>query len=88
MQTKWEVFTDCYPSISFMQNIATFCIAIYIVLQYTLLHFCFPVASLCFTLIFVHSVPDILLYFISAGGGLRMAVEECSQRVESKTRRG
>lgn len=35
----------------------------------------------------VHSVPDVLLHFISAGGGLRMEVEQRTPRVESKTHR-
>lgn len=35
----------------------------------------------------VHSVPDVLLHFISAGGGLRMEVEQRNPRVESKTHR-
>lgn len=35
----------------------------------------------------VHSVLDVLLHFISAGGGLRMEVEQRTPRVESKTHR-
>ncbi len=38
--------------------------------------------------VFVCSVPDILFYFISAGGGLRMEVKEYNPRVESKSHRG
>lgn len=36
----------------------------------------------------VRSVADILFYFISAGGGLCMAVEERNPRVESKASGG
>ncbi len=83
---RWELREVITDQIQVILHSASWCIvphfaSLYVVLQCTigsLLHLC----------VSVRSVPDILFYFISAGGGLRMGVEERNPRVESKTHRG